>query len=124
MKVIIDMNLTPKWVQFFEQQGWHAVHWRTIGEPRDSDRTIMDWAREHGYVVFTQDLDFGTLLATTHVQYPSVIQIRIKNALPHNLGPWLAEILHQREATLESGALLVVTKDRVRVRRLPFPGGL
>ena len=62
MKVIIDMNLTPKWVQFFEQQGWHAVHWRTIGEPRDSDRTIMDWAREHGYVVFTQDLDFGTLL--------------------------------------------------------------
>ena len=44
------MNLTPRWVQFFEQHGWHAVHWRTIGEPRDADRTIMDWAREHGYM--------------------------------------------------------------------------
>ena len=80
----------------------------------------MAWARENGYVVFTQDLDFGTLLATTYVQKPSVIQVRVQNALPENLGLWLAGILQQHEAFLESGALLTVTEDRTRVRILPF----
>lgn len=120
MKVLIDMNLSTKWVLIFEQHGWHAVHWRDIGEPHASDSTIMAWARENDYVVFTQDLDFGTLLATTYVQKPSVIQVRIQNALPENLGPWLAGILQQHQASLESGALLTVTEDRTRVRILPF----
>lgn len=124
MKVIIDMNLSPEWVQVFEQQGWHAVHWRTLSDPLASDSAIMDWAREHGYVVFTRDLDFGTLLATTYVQGPSVIQIRDENMMPHHLGDWLAAILRQHEAELESGALLTVHKDRTKIRALPFPGGL
>ena len=80
----------------------------------------MAWAREKDYIVFTQDLDFGTLLATTYVQKPSVIQVRIQNALPKNLGSWLARILQQHEAALEGGALLTVTEDRTRVRILPF----
>ena len=120
MKVLIDMNLSMKWVPVFEQYGWRAVHWRNIGESHASDSTIMAWARENGYVVFTQDLDFGTLLATTYVQKPSVIQVRIQNALPENLGPWLAGILQQHQASLENGALLTVTEDRTRVRILPF----
>ncbi len=120
MKVLIDMNLSMKWVPVFEQYGWCAVHWRNIGEPHASDSAIMAWARENGYVVFTQDLDFGTLLATTYVQKPSVIQVRIQNALPENLGPWLVGILQQHQASLESGALLTVTEDRTRVRILPF----
>ena len=120
MKVLIDMNLSTKWVPVFERYGWHAVHWRDIGEPHASDNTIMAWAREKDYIVFTQDLDFGTLLATTYVQKPSVIQVRIQNALPKNLGSWLARILQQHEAALEGGALLTVTEDRTRVRILPF----
>ena len=120
MKILIDMNLSMKWVPVFEQHGWHAVHWRNIGEPHASDNTIMAWARENGYVVFTQDLDFGTLLATTYVQKPSVIQIRVQNALPKNLGTWLAKILQQHEKSLENGALLTVDENRTRVRVLPF----
>lgn len=120
MKVLIDMNLSTKWVPVFKQHGWHAVHWQEIGDPRASDPTIMDWARANNYIVFTQDLDFGTLLATTYVQKPSVIQVRIQNALPENLGLWLTGILQQHQASLESGALLTVTEDRTRVRILPF----
>ena len=120
MKILIDMNLSMKWVPVFEQHGWHAVHWRNVGEPHASDSTIMAWARENGYVVFTQDLDFGTLLATTYVQKPSVIQIRIQNALPKNLGTWLVKILQQHEKSLQNGALLTVDENRTRIRVLPF----
>lgn len=120
MKLLIDMNLSMNWVPVFEQYGWSAAHWRNVGDPRASDSPIMAWARENNYVVFTQDLDFGTLLATTYAQKPSVIQVRVQNTLPKNLGPWLAGILQQHEVALESGALLTGTEDRTRVRILPF----
>ena len=52
MKFLIDMNLPPEWVNVFEQHGWHAVHWQEVGDPRASDKSIMAWARQNGYVVF------------------------------------------------------------------------
>ncbi len=76
MKLLIDMNLSPEWVDELESHGWHAVHWSTVGVPAATDRMIMDWAREHGYVVFTHDLDFGAVLAATRAIGPSVIQVR------------------------------------------------
>ena len=120
MKFLIDMNLSPEWVNVFEQHGWHAVHWQEIGEPNASDNTIMVWARQHNYIVFTRDLDFGTLLAMTTADGPSVIQIRAKDVMPQNLGNLLMAILREHQSVIESGALLTVTEDRARVRILPF----
>ncbi len=76
MRLLIDMNLSPDWVDIFQQQGWQALHWSDVGDPRAADATIMEWARANGCVVFTHDLDFGTVLATTRAQGPSVIQVR------------------------------------------------
>jgi predicted nuclease of predicted toxin-antitoxin system len=33
----------------------------------------MDWAVANGYVVFSHDLDFSTMLALTHASGPSLI---------------------------------------------------
>ncbi len=120
MKVLIDMNLSPEWVNVLEQHGLYAAHWREIGDPRASDNTIMAWARENGYIVLTQDLDFGTLLATTNVRGPSVIQVRAKDVMPQTLGELLVKIIYQHKSTLEKGVLITVTQDRVRLRTLPF----
>lgn len=95
MKLLIDMNLSPEWVEVFEQQGWQAIHWSTVGDSRATDRVIMDWARVNGYVVFTHDLDFGALLATTRAQGPSVIQVRTQDIMPQRLGSRLVQILRQ-----------------------------
>ncbi len=120
MKVLIDMNLSPEWVNVFDENGLSAVHWREIGDPKAEDVTIMAWARDNGYVVFTRDLDFGTLLATTNAHGPSVIQVRSKDVMPQTLGNLLVEIIYQHESTLERGVLLTVTEDKVRLRTLPF----
>lgn len=76
MKILIDMNLSPEWAAVFGARGWEAVHWSSIGDPRASDKVIMDWARANAYTVFTHDLDFGSLLAATQGEGPSVIQVR------------------------------------------------
>ncbi len=80
----------------------------------------MEWARENGYVVFTHDLDFGTLLATTRAQGPSVIQVRTQDVMPQSLGSRLVQILRQYESALEKGALITVDEAKSRVRILPF----
>jgi predicted nuclease of predicted toxin-antitoxin system len=120
MKLLIDMNLSPDWVEVFERNGWPALHWSTVGDPCATDQIIMDWAHVNGYVVFTHDLDFGTLLAVTHASGPSVIQVRTQDVMPRRLGDMMVQTLRQHESLLGSGALITVDEAKSRVRILPF----
>ena len=73
IKVLVDMNLSPEWVSTLTDEGWEAVHWSAVGDPRAPDAEIMAWALVHGHVVFTHDLDFGATLALTHSAGPQRI---------------------------------------------------
>lgn len=119
-KLLLDMNLPPEWVPMLQAQGWNAVHWSTVGDPRATDREIMVWAAVNEHVVFTHDLDFGTMLALSHEAGPSVLQVRAENILPDHLGAAVVAALGQHEAELSSGALVVVDERRSRVRVLPI----
>ena len=46
----------------------------------------MKYAQLNNYIVFTNDLDFGTLLAIQQVNLPSVIQVRTQDLLPAGIG--------------------------------------
>src|ERR1700759_793096 len=102
MKVLIDMGLSPEWRKTFESHGIEARHWSEIGNPRAEDREILSWAREHGFIVFTHDLDFGHLLALTHAAGPSVIQVRSEDVLPSGIGSVVLRALHQHQGPLQS----------------------
>ena len=119
-KLLLDMNLSPEWVSMLQAQGWEAVHWSSVGDPRATDRELMDWAAANQYVVFTHDLDFGTMLALSHQAGPSVLQVRAENILPDHLGAAVVAALGQHEEDLSSGALVVVDEGRSRVRVLPM----
>jgi predicted nuclease of predicted toxin-antitoxin system len=80
----------------------------------------MDWGVANGYIVFTHDLDFGTMLALTHATGPSVFQVRAENVLPNHLEGVVIAALRQHDADLASGALVVVDESRSRVRVLPI----
>lgn len=120
MKILIDMNLSPLWVAVFAQYGLEAVHWSKIGNPREIDRVIMEWARTNGYIVFTNDLDFGAILAATSANAPSVIQVRTQNIFPSDLAPRIINALNQFENELNQGALITIDLIRSKVRILPI----
>ncbi len=120
MKLLIDMNLSPLWVPVLERHGWHAVHWSSVGDLCSPDRAVMDYARSNQYVVFTHDLDFGTLLALTGSSGPSVLQVRAQDVLPEHLEPVVVAALQEHEAAIKAGALVVVDEERSRVRILPI----
>lgn len=120
VKLLVDMSLSPEWVGELSQAGWLAVHWSAVGDPAADDAQIMAWALANDHVVFTHDLDFGTVVALTHAAGPSVIQVRGQAVLPEDLGPVVLAALRQHETALRSGALVVVELSRTRVRVLPF----
>jgi len=122
MKILIDMNLPPRWVHVFANAGWEALHWSQVGAPIASDREIMAWARGNGYVVFTHDLDFSALLAATQGEGPSVIQVRTQNILPEVIGNLVIDSLNRFRRELEKGAIITIDPGRARVRILPLKG--
>jgi predicted nuclease of predicted toxin-antitoxin system len=120
MKLLIDMNLSPEWVAVLRRNGWESVHWSTTGDPHASDHTIMDWARDNDYIVFTHDLDFGAILAVTHGVGPSVLQVRAQDVAPEHLEGIVIQALRQHRLLLEQGALVVVDETKARARILPL----
>ncbi|MFO5528070.1 MAG: DUF5615 family PIN-like protein [Cuspidothrix sp.] len=101
----------------------HAVHWSNVGDIHEKDSVIMEWAKINGYIVFTHDLDFGSLLAATGANTPSVIQVRTQDILPSSIENIVISALNQFEFSLLSGALVTVDKAQSRVRILPIKHG-
>jgi predicted nuclease of predicted toxin-antitoxin system len=96
MKILIDVNLTPKWKPVLDQMGFDTIHWSEIGDIRAPDEEIMEHAKHGNYIVFTHHLDFGAMLFQTNAKSPSVIQLRCEETRPQ----FLAEILtHAIEET-------------------------
>ncbi len=120
MKVLIDMNLSPRWAATLAYAGIKAQHWSDVGAPDAPDVQIMDYARADGWVVLTHDLDFGGMLAATQGEKPSVVQIRSDNVSPDAIGQAVVSALKQMEAELEQGALLTIDPKRTRLRVLPL----
>ena len=76
MKLLVDMNLSPRWKRFLADAGIEAAHWSDLGASNAPDAEIMAFAKAHDYVVLTHDLDFSAILAATHGEKPSVVQVR------------------------------------------------
>ena len=120
MNLIVDMNLSPRWVGVLVQAGFSAMHWTSLGAMNAPDAEIMRYALEHDCIVLTHDLDFGAILAATHGQKPSVVQIRAEDVSPDAIAKNVVAALRQMQTELEQGALLTVDVNRTRLRLLPF----
>ena len=120
MKLLVDMNLSPRWISMLIDAGIEAAHWSTLGANNAPDSLIMSYAHANDYVVFTHDLDFSAILAATHGEKPSVVQIRADDVSPDVIGKQVILALRQMASELEEGALLTVDPNRTRLRVLPL----
>ncbi len=64
---------------------------------------IFAFARERGYVVVSEDTHFGELLARQRAA-----------------AAWLLSVIPRVRDELAAGAVVVVGRDRIRVRALPL----
>ena len=120
MKILIDMNLSPDWVEKFIDSGLTATHWSKVGSAQAKDYEIMEYALTNEFVIFTHDLDFGAILAATQAISPSVLQVRTQDTLVSSIGDLVISAIAQFRKELESGALVSIDLHRSRARILPI----
>ena len=120
MKILIDMNLSPLWVQFLVENGIDAVHWSTIGDSTAPDSTILNYAASNALIVFTHDLDFGMLLAARKSRGPSVLQVRTQDVLATAIGTLVLQAINSAREHLGAGAIVTVDVAQHRIRLLPI----
>jgi predicted nuclease of predicted toxin-antitoxin system len=103
MKILVDMNLSPRWVAFLASAGFEVIHWSAVGAKEASDGELMRWAADHNHIVLTSDLDFGAILAATQERLPSVLQLRNDLLAPESMGRAVLTAIDQTRRELDEG---------------------
>ena len=120
MRLLVDMNLSPDWVPVLEACGWEAIHWIDVGVPNAPDPDLLAHARDNDRIVFTQDLDFAQLLFATQETGPSVVILRIADEFDTAVRQHVCEMIRIAAEDLTTGALLTISSNRARLRKLPI----
>lgn len=120
MKLLVDVNLSPRWVTLLASHGLEALRWSEVGAADAPDPVIMRYAECEGCTILTHDADFGTLLAYSRQGKPSVILLRTTSLRVETVGPRLLKAVGAARTDLIRGAILVVEDKRVRLRSLPI----
>jgi predicted nuclease of predicted toxin-antitoxin system len=120
VKLVLDMNLSPALAAMISQHGHDVLHWSEVGDQRAPDLTILRWAREHGRVLVTHDLDFAAILADTDATAPSVIQVREQDLLASETAGAIVRAITAAAPALARGAIVTIHEDRSRIRILPL----
>lgn len=121
MRLLVGMNLTPRWVPELRVAGHYVLHWSTAGNPAAPDTEICAFAREQEYIVLTNDLDFPQILAHTRQSGPSVVLLRGEPLTPEVRGPALLQALQDCASELAQGAIVSLDwSGPPRARVLPL----
>jgi predicted nuclease of predicted toxin-antitoxin system len=120
MKLLVDMNLPPKLSDLLVIKGIKSEHWINLGSPIARDSDIMQYAKQHDYIVLTCDLDFSAILAVTHGEKPSIIQVRAQSMQWSDMADMIIKAIKQSIKELESGAILTIDAKKSRIRLLPL----
>jgi predicted nuclease of predicted toxin-antitoxin system len=121
VKFLIDQNRSPRLAELLRGRGHDAAHTTELGLERAEDSELLELADREDRIVVSGDTDFGTLLALSGQTSPSFILFRSRSALTADQqAALLLDHLDNLAPDLEAGAVVVVTDERIRIRRLPL----
>ncbi len=120
MKLLLDQGLPHTAARRLRDAAFDAVHTSECGLSSATDSAIIDYAREHKQVVVTLDSDFHALLALSGATGPSVVRIRIEGLRAEAASDLIRMIVNRCRDDLDTGALVSVTEEQIRVRKLPI----
>lgn len=120
MKILADQHISPRTVEFLRALGHEAIRVSERMPANASDDAIVSLARQEGWVVLTQDLDFSVLIAAAGENRPSVVILRLASPRVERVNEVLRAALPKLAAAVAEGAIVTVEDARIRVRQLPI----
>jgi predicted nuclease of predicted toxin-antitoxin system len=120
VNLLIDESLSARVAKALASSGHDAVHVGDLGLLGAPDRDVMATARAAHRCIVSVDTDFGELLAIGRHTGPSVVLLRRAPHRPDEQAALLLGALRQLEEDIVAGAIVVLTHERARIRRLPI----
>lgn len=119
-RLLLDQGLPRSTARFLAADSWDVVHVGDLDLSRATDAEILHTARETSRICITLDADFHAILAVAGESAPSVIRIRKEGLNGAALANLIAAVWPRIESDLRAGAVVTITEDSVRTRRLPI----
>jgi predicted nuclease of predicted toxin-antitoxin system len=121
MRFLVDNALSPRFAHQLVLSGHDAVHVRDLGMAAADDSEVLELALSDDRILVSADTDFGKLLASRQLTKPSFILFRgDAERRPELQAQLLNQILPDFEGALREGAVLSITRDRIRAHTLPI----
>lgn len=119
MNFLVDECLPTRLAWALSDAGHHARHLSDLGLLGATDDKVMAAAAQQDCVLISADTDFGELLAAGRLRGPSLLLLRGAVHPPAVRAQLILDNLPSFADDLKTGAIVVITDDRIRVRSLP-----
>ena len=87
--------------------------------PRASDEELLVLAMDERRILVTEDKDFGELVFVRRLPHPCIVRF-VEMTVTEKVTA-MSELIEQHPDLLNDGALIVVTRRRIRIRRRELP---
>lgn len=119
MKLLVDLNLSPRVAAGLRAAGHHVVRVGEELDARATDLELVAEAKRTGSVVVSRDQDFSALLIASGARAPSLINLRTSEVRAEQVTRFLLDVLERASEELAAGAVVTIDDRRIRIRRLP-----
>lgn len=120
IKILLDQGLPRSSVKILNNKGWDVIHTGDVGLSRATDRQLLEYARKENRIIVTLDSDFHSILAIENASSPSVIRVRRERLKGPEFSKLLINIFPKIQDALIDGAMVTVTENSIRIRRIPL----
>ena len=114
MKFLLDVCCSSRSLRAFLADLGHDVRLMSNEAPQAPDEAVLALAFQEGRVVVTEDKDFGELIVVQRRSHSGIIRF-LELSVADQVAA-MQEVLRDYRSELESGAMLIVTRGRIRVR--------
>jgi predicted nuclease of predicted toxin-antitoxin system len=114
MKFLLDVCASSRALRTLLTDLGHEVLSALEVDPRAADEALLALALREERVLVTEDKDFGELVFVRRLPHPCIIRfvdMRVEEKVAA-----MRELLARHADALREGALIVVTRGRVRIR--------
>ncbi len=117
MKFLIDADLPKSLVSFLQNFGYEVCDVRDTLRPDSSDEEIYHFAKEQSWVIITRDLDFANILVYSPEKNFAIIVFRTHLLSYKEMFELLKDFLEKTTETEILGSLVIIQRNRFRIRR-------
>ncbi len=116
MRFLLDMNASGTLLNLLLNSD-HDVACVQDVDRKMSDSDILDWAVREQRIIITTDSDFEQMIWLQERLHYGVL--RLENLPRSDRISLFEDVLANYAQTLESGAIVIATKQKIRIRRKP-----